>query len=64
MDELTPETVTHEGILEILAEKKVDLSSVIKSPMLYSSRQTFTRILTRIELFKKIHEMRLRIYCI
>ena len=57
MDELTPETVTRESILEILVEKKVDLSSVIESPMLYSSRQTFTKILTRIELFKKIHQV-------
>lgn len=54
MHNISPEHQSYSEILAILDSKQINLKSIIESPMLYSSRQTFTKILTRIKLFEKI----------
>ena len=51
------ESQASDEIYKIIASKNVKSQSIIESPMLYSSRQTITKILTRIKLFEKIREI-------
>jgi hypothetical protein len=53
----SPESQANEEINKIIASKNIKLESIIESPMFYSSRQTITKILTRIKLFEKIREI-------
>jgi hypothetical protein len=53
----SPESQAREEIYRIIASKNVKPQSIIESPMFYSSRQTITKILTRIKLFEKIREI-------
>lgn len=55
MNELTPEQESRKHVLKALNLHGVE--AVLDSPMLHISRQTFTSILTRIELFKMIREV-------
>jgi hypothetical protein len=41
-------------ILEILSKYNIQPEDIIESPMLYASRQTITKVLTRIKLFERI----------
>jgi len=50
----SPESQSTNEISNILEISNTKIKNVIQSPMLYSSRQTFTKILTRIKLFEKI----------
>ena len=50
----SPESQSTNEILSILERTNTEIKNVIESPILYSSRQTFTKILTRIKLFEKI----------
>jgi hypothetical protein len=50
----SPESESTREILNLLESSKAEIKEVIQSPMFYSSRQTFTKILTRIKLFEKI----------
>ena len=53
----SPESQANEEINKIIASKNIKPESIIESPMFYSSRQTITKILTRIKLFEKIREI-------
>jgi hypothetical protein len=53
----SPESQANEDIYNIIKSKNVKPQSIIESPMFYSSRQTITKILTRIKLFEKIREI-------
>ena len=57
MSALTPESKARSEIIRLIEEKKLGISSVIESPMLYCSRQTVTKILTRMKLFEMIREV-------
>jgi len=57
MSSTTPKSKAHSEIIRLIEEKKLGISSVIESPMLYCSRQTLTKILTRIKLFEMIREV-------
>lgn len=57
MSQVTPESTAHSAIIRAIEKKKLGLSSIIESPMLYCSRQTVTKILTRIKLFEMIREV-------
>jgi hypothetical protein len=50
----SPESQSTEEILKILDSQKMQFKDVIESPILYASRQTITKVLTRIKLFEKI----------
>jgi hypothetical protein len=50
----SPESHSAEQILKILDSQNMQFKDVIESPTLYASRQTITKVLTRIKLFEKI----------
>jgi hypothetical protein len=50
----SPESQSAEEILKILYSQNIQFKDIIESPILYASRQTITKILTRIKLFEKI----------
>jgi hypothetical protein len=57
MSELSPEQKARKQILSEL--NLFGVEEILDAPMLHISRQTFTNILTRIELFKMVMESRL-----
>lgn len=50
----SPEFQSAEEILKILDSQNLQFKDIIESPLLYASRQTVTKVLTRIKLFEKI----------
>jgi hypothetical protein len=55
MSELSPEQKARKQILNEL--NMLGVEEVLDAPMLHISRQTFTNVLTRIELFKMVREV-------
>jgi hypothetical protein len=55
MNELFPEQRSRKQIIKEL--NSIEVEAILDAPMLHISRQTFTSILTRIELFRMIREV-------